>query len=222
MAQFIQPQGERGSLKWIQLAVNQKPSRLIDALILRRLDGATSINWLSPLAEHNYAEFRDEAFLAEIGVGHLEKQLKEFWPARGPQWDALAKSNADDVLLVEAKAHIGELCSPPSEASPASLELIDRALHETALFLGAEPKVPWTIMFYQLTNRLAHLHFLRKNRIKAWLVLANFIGDGEMKGPNSAAEWAAAYHVVWHVLGLSRKHRLSRFVVELCPDVREF
>jgi hypothetical protein len=80
--------------------------------------------------------------------------------------------------------------------------------------------VPWAEGFYQLANRLAHLHFLRKNGVKAWLVLINFIGDRDMEGPSSEAEWRAAYQVVWHVLGARKDHRLSPFTIDIYPDVR--
>jgi hypothetical protein len=49
----------------------------------------------------------------------------------------------------------------------------------------------------------------------------NFLQDGEMTGPATAAEWQAAYKVVWHVLGIPSRHRLERFIVEVYPDVRE-
>jgi hypothetical protein len=112
------------------------------------------------------------------------------------------------------------LCSPPSEAGPVSSAKIKAALEETARFLGAEPRAPWSKVFYQLANRIAHLYFLRKFGVKAWLVLINFTGDREMAGPSTEAEWRAAYQVVWHVLGIPRRHKLSPYIIELFPDVR--
>ena len=52
------------------------------------------------------------------------------------------------------------------------------------------------------------------------LVLVNFIGDVEMDGPNTRAEWEAAYRVVHHVMGLRADHALSRHVLHIYPDVR--
>jgi hypothetical protein len=202
------------------MAVNQDPPRNLDKLILSHLDGATSIEWKSPLFDDDFAEYRDEAFLRQIGEQHLADELARFWPRRGPQWDALAVSDAGDVLLVEAKAHIGELHSPPSGAEGESRKIIEKALQETAAALGANARIPWGTVFYQLTNRVAHLHFLRKTGIKAWLVLVNFVGDVEMKGPRTEAEWAAAYEIVWHVLGVPSRHALLSFIVHVCPDVR--
>lgn len=218
MGRFPQPTGARGSLKWIQQAVND-PARSIDGPILARLPHASRIEWLSPLATDDHAEYRDGAFLDRIGASHLAAALNAFWPARGPQWDALARTDAGDVLLVEAKAHIGELCSPRSKASEASLGRIISALDATAASLGAKPLAAWNVAFYQLANRLAHLHFLRSQSLPAWLVLVNFVGDDEMDGPSSEEVWRAAYDMAGHVMGLPQRHLLSAHMIEIFPDL---
>jgi len=93
-------------------------------------------------------------------------------------------------------------------------------LEELARELNADPKrAPWEDHFYQLANRLAHLNFLRKQGVSAWLVLANFLGDSELKGPRTREAWDAAYEIVYNVMGLRRDHRLSRFVIHVFPDV---
>jgi hypothetical protein len=172
------------------------------------------------LKEDGYAEYRDSAFLELIGCSGLKLQLSEFWPQSGPQWDALGRSDSGEVLIVEAKAHIPELFSPPSAAGAVSRAKIDAALSHTANYAGAKPAVKWGTYFYQLSNRLAHLLFLRKNNINARLILLNFLGDEEMGGPLSAEEWEAAYHVADHVLGLRRNHRLSKHITHSYVDVR--
>lgn len=213
-----QKTGSRGSLKWIQKAVNEWPEAL-DSLILSRLQGAACIEWLSPLAEDDFAEYRDADFLERIGVGHLAGALKDFWPARGPQWDALARTDTGDILLVEAKAHVDEMCSPPTQASEPSRAMIEKAFATTAQSLGAAPRAPWTGLFYQIANRMAHLQWLRSNGQEAWLVLVNFIGDLDMGGPASAAEWEAAYCITWHVMGLSKGHPLAAYIVHIHPPI---
>jgi hypothetical protein len=220
MDRVEQQPGERGSLKWIQQAVNLHAALLSD-LILPRLATAKRIDWRSPLAGDQYAEYRDCGFLRRIEVSQLAVELEVFWPARGPQWDALAQCDDRSILLVEAKAHVRELCSPRSQAGAASSEKIKAAFEETALFLGAEPRAPWSTVFYQLANRLAHLYFLRKFGVEAWLVLINFTGDREMGGPSSEAEWRAAYQVAWHVLGIPARHKLTPYIIEIFPDVRK-
>ena len=122
---------ERGSQKWLQRAVNLCPA-LLDKLLLAHLPGVRGITWLSPLASDEYAEYSDSAFLELVGAGQLAPQLAGFWPDRGPQWDALAKFADDTILLIEAKAHIGELCTSPSGASEVPLRQIEAAFKETA------------------------------------------------------------------------------------------
>jgi hypothetical protein len=214
-----QPKAERGSQKWLQCAVNSVlPS--LDKLLSDHLPGVGAITWLSPLATDEYAEYRDSAFLKVVGAEQLAPQLAEFWPTRGPQWDALAKCADNTILLIEAKSHIGELCTSPSGASEVPLGKIEAALKETADYIGAKPRADWTRLFYQLANRIAHLYFLRKHGQKARLVLINFIGDTEVGGPSSEAEWRAAYEVVRHVTGISERHKLSADMVEIFPNVR--
>jgi hypothetical protein len=219
MARVIQPVGTRGSLKWIQRAVNLKPLTL-DRPIAELTGISLPITWLSPLASDDYAEYRDDDFLRRIGAApYLARKLESYWPRRGPQWDALGKSASGDVFLVEAKAHVKEIFSSGTQATEGSRAMIERALSETAEFLGAKPRAAWSDTFYQLANRLAHLCFLRREDISAWLVLVNFMGDKEMGGPASAAEWEAAYKVVNYIMGLDDRHALSCYVIHIYPQV---
>ncbi len=221
MTRVPQPTGARGSLKWIQRAINCHP-HVLDREIAAALGETGSIEWKSPLQSDDYAEYRDGAFLDRIGHGDLRRALSEFWPLRGPQWDALGTTASGKVLLVEAKAHIGEICSPASGASATSLHKIERALAATASHMGAKsPRAPWIKAFYQLANRFAHLYFLRENKVSAWLVLVNFICDDEMKGPQTPAEWEAAYKIVAHVMGLPWPNQLSKYVLHLYPSVAQ-
>ncbi len=219
MSRIEQPQGARGSLKWIQRACNESWPEF-ERSILAQLTGAQCIDWRSPLKSDGYAEYRDADFLDQVGLSHLAGDLHAYWPARGPQWDALGRTDRNDVLLVEAKAHIGEMCSPATAAGPRSRQLIEQRLDEVAGRLGArEGHAPWAGHFYQLGNRLAHLAFLRDRNVPAYLVLVNFLNDTDMKGPTTAEVWQAAYEVAFHVMGLGRRHDLSRYVLEVFPDV---
>jgi hypothetical protein len=219
MSRTPQPSEGRGSLKWIQKAVNEQwPS--LNAPILASVPGAKSIEWRSPLANDDYAEYRDEAFLERLRRADLAPALRDFWPARGPQWDALGIIDNRDLLLVEAKAHVAELCSPGTAAGVASRERIEQRLEEVAASLGASPRrAAWADTFYQLANRLAHLAFLRDHGASAYLVLVNFLNDAEMEGPTSPEVWEAAYEVAFHAMGLPKGHRLARYIVHIYPDV---
>jgi hypothetical protein len=218
MSRIRQPQGVRGSLKWIQRCINGN-SNIIDEAIISKLAGTQSIDWRSPLIEDDYAEYRDGAFLARLGLESLQDRLAAFWPQRGAQWDALGFCDNGGVLLVEAKAHIAEMCSPPSSASQSSRDRIRAALAETIASLGAKPRADWIETFYQYANRLAHLYFLRKNKVPAWLVLVGFLNDDEMDGPQTPREWKAAYRLADYVLGINSGAPLMKYVIHVHPDV---
>ena len=118
--------GTKGSLKWIQRAVGERWPSLDDPILarinlVRKALPAREIKWLSPLAADGYAEYRDEEFLRKLGVEHLAADLREFWPARGPQWDALGRPDRGDLRLIEAKSHVAEMSSTgTAEAAPSS------------------------------------------------------------------------------------------------------
>ena len=214
-----QPKGVRGSLKWIQRSVAERWPDL-EAPILAATGGA-ALRWRSPLAADSYAEYRDEAVLGLVGALHLAESLHGFWPARGPQWDALATTDTGAIVLVEAKAHVSELLSPGTAAGDASRKRIDETLGALAERLNASPRrADWADHFYQLANRLAFLDFLRRNEAPAWLVLVDFVGDAEMAGPSLPETWDAAYQVAWHVMGLPRRHALTPHILHVRPDVR--
>ena len=218
---IAQPEGRRGSLKWIQRAVEERWPAL-EQPIRARLRAERRITWLSPLREDDFAEYRDGSFLTRIGRPELIEDLSAFWPARGPQWDALGRTSEGDILLVEAKAHIAEMCSSGTAAGAVSKARIEAALDAVALQLGAKAdRAPWSTHFYQLANRLAHLAFLRRLGVPAWLVLVNFVGDDDMKGPAGAEAWDAAYQVAFHVMGLPRRHALSPFVIHVPVSVAD-
>lgn len=206
MSRYPQPAGERGSLKWIQSFVNECPQKLGSA-IATASEGRirAPINWLSPLENDDFAEYRDDAFLKRLGVEPSERELRDFWPRRGPQWDALANDDAGAPILVEAKANIPEIISSPTAAGTASKQRIDAALDEVASHLGVESTCDWSGTFYQYANRLAHLYFLHEvNSVDSWLIFVYFIGDSEVEGPKSEAEWKAGLEVLHGALGLTK------------------
>jgi len=212
---------KRGSQKWIQVAVNERPEVLRRALAEAGvLAGGEAVSWISPLAD-KYTEYRDDEFLQRLGVTLKERSLKSFWPSRGPVWDGLGLTSSGDVLLIEAKAHIPEMVSPPSKASPESLRKINRALEEARIALAPRSPVPWSGTFYQITNRLAHLYLLRTlNRVPARLVYLYCVGDDDVGGPKTRAEWEGAIRVTEAYLGIGR-HKLSRYVHHAFVDVTD-
>jgi hypothetical protein len=153
------PLAKAGSQRWMQLAVNRHPDLLLDAL---RRAGAVSfsatIEWTSPLESENCCEYRDRTALRKAGIEALPvRALADFWPARGPVWDAIGRTSDDVAVFVEAKAHIPEAASPGTRASPASLELITRSLEEARRSYAPKATADWSGVFYQYANRLAPL-----------------------------------------------------------------
>ena len=210
---IVQPRGKRGSLKWIQTAVNQHPHLL-------QPPEMPTIAWVSPMEGDGYAEYRDTAFLGCLRHGYLSDSLKKFWPQRGPQWDALGLTS-NGPILVEAKAHLREFFSPPSQAGPKSIELIRRAFAAVQADLGVSTSVDWADHYFQYANRLAFLWWLRQQGIDAKLIFVSFLNDEDMRGPQHAEVWKTAFASANYVLGLHEGHKLSRHIYHVTPDVRE-
>jgi hypothetical protein len=199
--------------------VNAHPEILI-RLLLEQLPDARSIEWLSPLASDDMAEYRDAAFLDRIGLPNLTAALRDFWPERGPQWDGLARTGSGELILVEAKAHIREIMSSGCTASSErSRQMIESSLGETAAALRANPSIPWTGPLYQTANRIAHLYFFSLHKVPARLAFVCFVGDEAMGGPRSAEEWRGALHMAEGLLGLRSGHRLADRILHVFPDV---
>lgn len=208
----IQPEGQRGSLKWIQRAVARCPEVLQPADL-------PAITWLSPRREDDYAEYRDGAFLELLGLESLTGLLQEFWPRQGPQWDALGMTLQGPVL-VEAKAHLREFFTPASQAGPQSLDRINAAFHAVQADLGIHPAMPWARVYFQYANRLAFLWWLRQQGVDAKLLFVGFLNDDDIGGPTSAETWQAAFAGADYALGLPSRNRLAAHVCHLTPDVR--
>jgi hypothetical protein len=196
----IQPRATRGSQRWLQELVAADPGRLDEAIGLGRLE------WLSPLESDDWAEYRDQAFLDLLGVALETRPLSSFWPHGGPVWDGLARTFSGQCVLVEAKAHVSEMASTCAAASPASIAKIRAALDETKAVLGVDSERDWCEGFYQYANRLAHAHLMNDlNSVPTHLLFLNFVGDLDMNGPATQAEWESAINSAHEALGVQGK-----------------
>ena len=147
--------------------------------------------------------------------------MHNFWPARGPQWDALGKTD-NGIILIEAKANIPEFISPACGASANSLERIRSSLKETQQYMGINPEYDWTNKYYQYTNRLAHLYFFSVvNEIPTKLVFVDFVGASEVNGPKFIEEWQAATTVAESILGITKNHKLRKNLTHIYIDINE-
>jgi hypothetical protein len=194
----------------IQIYVNRRPKELSRAVLkaLPSLDSlGPNICWVSPIAKDGFVEYKDAEFLRAVGLKHLAPTLSEFWPFRGPSWDALAAvevgKNTLGVVLVEAKSHPSEIYGSGCQASsPKSLRIIETALQQTKRWLGVSENVDWTGPLYQSANRLAHLYFFRQIvNVPAWLVNFYFINDPH--SPTTLENWHIDLKQVKKELGLT-------------------
>lgn len=112
MPRIKQPKGTKGSLKWIQLVVNDHADLLNQKIVYEvGLSKSSRIEWRSPLRSDEFVEYRDNSFLMRLGTTRENRSLSSFWPEREPQWDALGGTAKGELFVVEAKAHIDELLS---------------------------------------------------------------------------------------------------------------
>ena len=87
----------KGSQRWIQTFVNERPEELNRAIAAAAPELAGGdVTWVSPLACDRYKEYMDTDFLRALGVSRLNGDLGGFWPKSGPRWDALAKVKLSD------------------------------------------------------------------------------------------------------------------------------
>ena len=92
----------KGSQKWIQKLINEKPD-LLTSLVRTQLGipHPDNIAWLSPLAEDEYAEYQDQAFIDLPNIKLPNVSLSDFWPSRGPVWDGLDKFKTGEIFSAD-------------------------------------------------------------------------------------------------------------------------
>jgi hypothetical protein len=203
---------------WLRILVNEK-QEIIDSELNRAFSwNDEEVKWLSPLAKNSFAEYYDEAFLELLEITNLKKTLREFWPAGGPRWDALAKTSGGKVVLVEAKAYIEEVVDGGTRAGPPSRERILSALEQTKAYCSVKQEIKWDGAFYQYANRVAHLYYLSvMNKIDAYLVFLYFVNAPDVPSPCTRDNWVGAIRAVKAALGLGR-NRLTLRVTEVFID----
>ncbi|WP_417291568.1 hypothetical protein [Corallibacter sp.] len=123
---------------------------------------------------------------------------KKEWPQTGNSmnWDLVGytiKNGIKTWILIEAKAHLGEL-SQSCGASKHSLSKIEDALLKTAENNGINiiKDNPWTKKYYQFANRIYIQDFLNRSGIKSKLINIYFLGDmssKNRKSPKNKEKW---------------------------------
>ena len=102
MPRIPQGRAQKGSQKWIQKVINENPE-LINSRIRTQLDlpGTENVSWYSPLAEDEFAEYQDQAFLDLLDIKLPKVSLSHFWPLRGPVWDGLDKFKTGEIFSAD-------------------------------------------------------------------------------------------------------------------------
>lgn len=147
----------------------------------------------------------------------VRSHLGEWWlpsdrqKARTPNFDIASTCTVDGVrglLLVEAKAHEGELQNEeagrsigndPSGERAVSHETIGRAIEEARIALSDATSVPWSISrdtHYQMCNRFAWSWKLTDLGVPIVLVYLGFLGAGEMADQSTPLP----DHALWEAL----------------------
>lgn len=184
-----------GSRLQIQDMVNDRPAVLWEACAAALgLDNVKlTATWVSPLQHDGYAEYRDAAFLAALGLSRHARALAEFWPRGGPCWDALGRISggaSPAYILLEAKSRVSEMHGPGCRAAGPARTKVAAAL-EHARGRAAVGEADWLGPYYQAANRCAHLYFLRERcQVEAYLANVYFMGDPH--SPTSASDFQNA------------------------------
>lgn len=205
-----------GSQRNIQIYVNHRTEELNKA-IWESISGneqiswkPDDINWVSPKEgkKEKFKEYRDEEFLKKLGLTNLKEDLKQFWPKNGPVWDALATiGDGNGVILVEAKSHPEEVKSDSTATSPESIRKIKDSFEKTKNWLNTPEDIDWTKEYYQYANRIAHLYFLRKAHIEAWLVNIYFLNDQHFPTRFKTKDgWLNPIKKIKSSLGIAKKY----------------
>ena len=177
-------------------------------------------------------------FLYSSQRNSVEYQWREYWPASEPgkgappKWDAVGRipghtflldseEGVEEWLLVEAKAHLGEL-ETRYTGSDKSLGMIRRAMESTAKTVthGGIPTDAWLNTYYQYANRLALLNFfcqVNETFVPTRLIFIYFYGElmADCKCPQTQDEWEAHLATVHSALDLNLQAPLMQRVHEV-------
>lgn len=144
-----------------------------------------------------------------------------FWPQSGTpiHWDAVGKGRGcttEEWLLVEAKAHTGEISPKGTGATnERSVAVIREAFEETRRAIHASGSTEdWLCQYYQYANRFATHYFLRSHGVPSRLIFLYFCGDSYRRGncPSGPQGWREVLDQVYSSLGLAQR-RLSEIGV---------
>ena len=212
MGRIVRAEATTASQRWLRQLAEANPQRLDSAI------GLSTLEWLSPLPEDDWAEYQDEAYLERLGVELEKRPLSTFWPTGGPVWDGLARTPWGASVLVEAKADVTELSSTCPLDSPEGLASVRAAFEETKAAFDVDPSIDWCAGHFEYAARLAHAYLMNElNGVPTELVFVHFVGDPEVAGPESREAWQKEIVAVHDALGVLGQ--LPRYVHDAFVDV---
>ena len=151
-----------------------------------------------------------------------KSEWKNIWPRTGnvQNWDAmgtLQKGSSKEFLLVEAKAHLGEIRSQCGAKEIGGKPLIVKALDEAKLAFGVSQEKDWLQPYYQYCNRLTTLYFLIKHGIGARLIFIYFLKDKRQDAicPEKEGEWEIELKKMYDHIGPLKNAELTNRIHHL-------
>ncbi len=194
--------------------------------VVQEATGATRLRWIDfpfePTQKWKDGRWPGLDFLPD--KAKARKKWHGFLPEQDQlqHWDAVGLAEIDgraEWLLVEAKAHLGELRSDCLARADNGLTTIREALSEVKNDLGVHEVRDWLNGYYQYCNRIAALWFLRRHKMKARLLFVHFTGDEfpmhAFECPEDEAGWSPALHERRQHVGLPADHALTERMHEI-------
>lgn len=156
--------------------------------IAKSADVNEDINWF----DFKFNGPEDKELLNFDFLDNLKDEWRNYWTCGpvGLNWDAVGISKDGTLILVEAKAHVGELKSSSGgkkESKEKNNKIISNYLKKYGINRTADD---WNKDFYQLANRLIAIDFLHERGVKAKLVYVLFENGYKF---NSSSNKSASY-----------------------------
>lgn len=206
----------------------------LDKVILQEIGIGKRVEWCdfgydkNPENKWPDAEIKGLDFIRDNK--NIQKSWENFWPHSGnvQNWDAIGRliltDGSYEWLLVEAKAHIGEIQSDSgAKKDKLGYKMIERAFQETKNALGVSPERDWFRGYYQYANRIVVSYFLNiKHHIPARLLFIYFVGDKRTDGkicPQNKEGWQEMLKNQDEYIGLPKNHPLAKQIHKLCLNV---
>ena len=156
----------------------------------------SDINWL----DFSFNGPEDKELLNFDFIPELKNEWRKYWACgvSGLNWDAVGKTHDGIYVLIEAKAHVGELKSSAGGKKQSKKNnniVINSFLKKYHINKAAED---WNKDCYQLANRLIALDFLNSKGFKAKLVYVLFENRYEFNSSSNKSasrdEWLKAFN----------------------------